>query len=82
MNDTDLPEIIEQPVIDNPIPVRHFEPSPLLEVPLPSKEPPEVTRQYPVHSAGNPNVPQDPLTLRWKSLFQRTLLNQSSKDQR
>ena len=60
INDTNLPQVIKQPVIDNPIPVRHFEPSPLLEVPLPNKESPEVTRQYPVHGKGHPNVPQDP----------------------
>ena len=60
VNDTNLPQVIKQPVIDNPIPVRHFEPSPLLEVPPPNKETPEVTRQYPVHGTGNLNVPQDP----------------------
>ena len=60
VNDTNLPQVIKQPVMDNPIPVRHFEPSPLLEVPPPNKEPPEVTRQYPAHGTGNPNVPQDP----------------------
>ena len=60
VNDTNLPQVIEQPVIDDPIPVRHFEPSPLSEVPPPNKEPPEVTRQYPVYGTGNPNVPQDP----------------------
>ena len=27
---------------------------------LPNKEPPEVSRQYPVHGTGNPNAPQDP----------------------
>ena len=60
VNDTNLPQVVEQPVTDNPIPVRHFELSPLLEVPPPNKEPPEVTRQYPVHGAGNPNALQDP----------------------
>ena len=38
VNDTNLPQVSEQPVTDNPIPVRHFEPSPLLEVPPPNKE--------------------------------------------
>ena len=52
--------IASQPVNDNPIPVRHFEPNPLLEVPQQDKEPQEVTSQHPVHSAGNPNVIQDP----------------------
>ena len=60
VNDTNLPQVTEQPVIDYPIPVRHFEPSPLLEVPTPNKELPEVTRQYSVCGTGNPNVPQDP----------------------
>ena len=32
----------------------------MLEVPKPDKEPQEATRQNPVHSAGNPNVIQDP----------------------
>ena len=61
VNDPNLPQVVKQPVFDNSIPVRHFEPSPLLEVPPPNKEPPKVTRQYPVHATGNPNVPQDPL---------------------
>ena len=60
VDDTNLPPVANQPVIDDPIPVRHFEPNPLLEVPPPDKEPPEATRQLPVHSAGNPNVTQDP----------------------
>ena len=60
VNDTNLPQVGKQPVIDNPIPVRHFEPSPLLEVPLPNRESPEVTRQYPVRGTGHPDVPQDP----------------------
>ena len=60
VNGTNLPQVGKQPVIDNPVPVKHFEPSPLLEVPPPSKEPPEVSRQYPAQDTGNPNVPQDP----------------------
>ena len=35
VNDTNLPQVVKQPV--NTIPARHFEPSPLLEVPPPSK---------------------------------------------
>ena len=60
VDDINLPPVANQPVIDGPIPVRHFEPNPLLEVPPPDKGPQEVTRQHPVHSAGNPNVIQDP----------------------
>ena len=54
------PPIASQPINDNPIPVRHFEPNSLLEVPQQDKEPQEVTSQHPVLSAGNPNVIQDP----------------------
>ena len=60
VDDTNLPPVANQPVIDDPVPVRHFEPNSLLEVPPPDKEPQEVTRQHPVLSAGNPNVTQDP----------------------
>ena len=60
VNDTNLPLVADQPVIDDPIPVTHFELNPLLEVPPPDKEPPEMIRQHPVHSVGNPNVSQDP----------------------
>ena len=61
MDDTNLPPVANRPVINDPIPVRHFEPNPLIEVPPPDKEePPEVTRQCPVYSTGNPNISQDP----------------------
>ena len=82
VNDTNLPQVIEQPVIDNPIPVRHVEPSPLLEVPLPNKELPEVTRQYPVHSAGNPNVPQDPFDTQMEVPFSEDTVEPVFKRQR
>ena len=60
VNDTNQPQVNKQPVVDNPIPVRHFEPNPLLEVPLPNGESPEVTRQHSVRGTGHPDVPQDP----------------------
>ena len=54
------PPLVNQPAHDNPIPVRHFEPDPLLEVPQQDKDPQEIVSQQPVHSAGNPNAVQDP----------------------
>ena len=33
VDNTNPPPVANQPVIDDPIPVRHFEPNPLLEVP-------------------------------------------------
>ena len=60
VNTTNQPQVNKQPVVDNPIPVRHFEPNPLLEVPLPNGESLEVTRQHPICGTGHPDVPQDP----------------------
>ena len=54
------PPLANQPAHDNPIPVRHFEPNPLLEVPKQDKDPQEIVSQQPVHSEGNPNAVQDP----------------------
>ena len=54
------PPLANQPAHDTPIPVRHFEPNPLLEVPQQDKDPQEIVSQQPVHSAGNPNAVQDP----------------------
>ena len=59
-NTDNPPPIASQPTNDDPIPVRHFEPNPLSEVPQQDKEPQEATSQHPVHSAGNPNAVQDP----------------------
>ena len=52
--------LANQPAHDNPIPVRHFEPNSLLEVPQQDKDPQEIVSQPPVHSTGNPNAVQDP----------------------
>ena len=53
-DNTNTSPIASQPAHDNPVPVRHFEPSFLLEVPQQDKD------QHPVPSAGNPNAVQDP----------------------
>ena len=54
------PPMVNQYARDNPIPVRHFEPNPLLEVPQQDKHPQEIFSQHPTHSTGNPHVVQDP----------------------
>ena len=59
-DNTNPPPIVNQPAHDNPIPVRHFEPNPLLEVPQQDKDPQEIGSQHHIHSTGNPNVVQDP----------------------
>ena len=63
------PHLANQPARDNPIPVRHFEPNPLLEVPQQDKDPQEIVSQQPVHSAGNPNAVQDPFDTQMEVLF-------------
>ena len=59
-DNTNTPPITSQPAHDNLVPVRHFEPTPLLEVPQQDKDPQEIVSQHPVHSAGSPNAVQDP----------------------
>ena len=82
VDNTNLPPVANQPVIDDPIPVRHFEPNPLLEVPQPDKDHKkrpdsilsvvqEIPMSYKIH-----------LILKWKFLLQTILLNQSSRDQK
>ena len=59
-DNTNTPPIASQAAHDNPVPVRHYEPSPLLEVPQQDTDPQEIVNQHPVHNAGNPNAVQDP----------------------
>ena len=61
--------MVNQPARNNPIPVRHFEPNPLLEVPQQDKDPQEIVSQHPIHSTGNPNVVQDPFDTQMEVLF-------------
>ena len=58
-DNTKPPSMVNQPACDNPIPVRHFEPNPLLDVPQQDKDPQEIVSQHPIHSTGNPNAVQD-----------------------
>ena len=60
IDNSNPPPLANQPAHDNPIPVRHFEPNPLLEVPQLDKDPQKIVSQQHAHSAGNPNAVQDP----------------------
>ena len=73
-DNTNPPPVVNQPVTDDPIPVRHFEPNPLLEVPQQDKEPQEVTRQHPVYSEGNPNAVQDPFDTQMEVSFMEDVI--------
>ena len=81
-DNTNSAPIVSLPVNDNPIPVRHFEPNPLLEVPQPDKEPQEVTSQHPVIVQEILMLYKTHLILKWKPFLQKILLNQSFRDQR
>ena len=74
INNSNPPPLVNPPAHDNPIPVRHFEPNPLLQVPHQDKEPQEVTRQHPVHSAGNPNATQDPFDTQMEVPFTEDII--------
>ena len=60
IDNTNPPPKANQPAHGNPLPVRHFEPNPLLEVPQQDKDPQKIVSQHPIHITGNPNVVQDP----------------------
>ena len=53
------PSIANQPTGNGPVPVRHFEPNPLLEVPQPDQIPQETVSQQPVQRTENSVAKQD-----------------------
>ena len=73
-DNTNPPPIVNQPAHDNPIPVRHFEPNPLLEFPQQDKDPQEIVSQHPIHSTGNPNVVQDPFDTQMEVPFTQDIV--------
>ena len=54
------PPIANQPTSNSPVPVRHFEPNPLLEVSQPDQIPQETASQQPVQRTEDPVAKQDP----------------------
>ena len=59
------------PQNERPPPIRHFNPSPLMEVPQEDHSPQESSKR-PTPTIGNPMAVQIHLILKWKSLFQKT----------
>ena len=72
-------QVNKQPVVDNPIPIRHFEPNPLLEVPPLNGESPAVTRQHPISGTGHLEVPQDPFDTQMEVPFSEDTVEQVFK---
>ena len=63
-----------EPVAHDPTPIRHFEPSPLLEIPQQVKEPQETTKQNPIPSTENPYVIQDPFDTQMEVPFSEDIV--------
>ena len=58
IDNTTPPLTNNEPVAHDPTPIRHFEPSPLSEIPQQAREPQETTKQNPIPSTENPYVTQ------------------------
>ena len=82
VNNTRPPLPDNKPVAHDPTPIKHFEPSPLLEVPQQDREPQETTKQNPIQSTGNPNVIQDPFDTQMEVPFSEDIVEPVLRDQR
>ena len=67
-DNTNTSPIASQPAHDNPVPVRHFEPSPLLEVPQQDKDPQEIVSTLFIVQVTQ-MLCKIHLILKWKSLL-------------
>ena len=63
------PSIANQPTSSGPVPVRHFEPNPLLEVPQPDQISQETVGQQPVQGTENSVAKQDPFDTQMEVAF-------------
>ena len=68
------PSIANQPTSNSPVPVRHFEPNPLLEVPQPDQIPQETASQQPVQRTENPGAKQDPFDTQMEVPFSEDIV--------
>ena len=66
--------IANQPISNGPVPVRHFEPNPLLEVPQPDQIPQETVSQQPVQRTENSVAKQDPFDTQMEVLFSEDIV--------
>ena len=68
------PSIAIQPTSNGPVPVRHFEPNPLLEVPQPDQIPQETVSQQPVQRTENSVAKQDPFDTQMEVPFSEDIV--------
>ena len=63
-----------EPVAHDPTPIRHFEPSPLSEIPQQAREPQETIKQNPIPTTENPHVIQDPFDTQMEVPFSEDIV--------
>ena len=68
------PSNANQPTSNGLVPVRHFEPNPLLEVPQPDQIPQETFRQQPVQGTENSVAKQDPFDTQMEIPFSEDIV--------
>ena len=74
IDNTTPPLTNNEPVAHDPTPIRHFEPSPLSEIPQQAREPQETTRQNPIPTTENPYVIQDPFDTQMEVPFSEDIV--------
>ena len=74
VDNTTPPLTNNEPVAHDPTPIRHFEPSPLLEIPQQAREPQETTKQNPIPTTENPYVIQDPFDTQMEVPFSEDIV--------
>ena len=68
------PSIANQPTSNGPVPVRHFEPNPLLEVPRPDQIPQETVSQQPAQGTENSVAKPDPFDTQMEVPFSEDIV--------
>ena len=63
-----------EPVAHDPTPIRHFEPSPLSEIPQQAREPQETIKQNPIPTTENPHAIQDPFDTQMEVPFSEDII--------
>ena len=74
IDNTTPPLTNNEPVAHDPTPIRHFEPSPLSEIPQQAREPQETTKQNPIPSTENLYVIQDPFDTQMEVPFSEDIV--------
>ena len=74
VDNTTPPLTNNEPVAHDPTPIRHFEPSPLSEIPQQAREPQETTKQNPIPTTENPYVIQDPFDTQMEVPFSEDIV--------